>query len=107
MPLCCCVRCCCVAVLRFACVEVLGEFYGEAEGRLAAVFDEAAANTPAIIFLDEVDAIASTGGSGTVKHRGLHWSSCLSVVWSFCCFSLLMCSGHRVGIERSECIMFH
>ncbi|MCE2470027.1 MAG: CDC48 family AAA ATPase [Dehalococcoidia bacterium] len=38
--------------------EIIGKFYGESEERLRAVFEEAAARAPAIIFIDEIDAIA-------------------------------------------------
>ncbi|MGD1276764.1 MAG: CDC48 family AAA ATPase [Tepidisphaeraceae bacterium] len=38
--------------------EIMAKFYGESEGRLRAIFEEAAAHAPAIIFLDEIDAIA-------------------------------------------------
>ncbi|HHW18624.1 MAG TPA: CDC48 family AAA ATPase [Firmicutes bacterium] len=38
--------------------EIMGKFYGESEARLRAIFEEARANTPAIIFIDEIDAIA-------------------------------------------------
>jgi transitional endoplasmic reticulum ATPase len=38
--------------------EVMAKFYGESEGRLRAIFEEASAHAPAIIFLDELDAIA-------------------------------------------------
>ncbi|MFH1287499.1 MAG: CDC48 family AAA ATPase [bacterium] len=39
--------------------EVMGKFYGESEGRLRAVFEDAQKHAPAIIFIDEIDAIAS------------------------------------------------
>ena len=38
--------------------EIMAKFYGESEGRLRAIFEEASAHAPAIIFLDELDAIA-------------------------------------------------
>ena len=38
--------------------EVMGKFYGESEGRLRAVFEDAQKHAPAIIFIDEIDAIA-------------------------------------------------
>ncbi len=37
---------------------IMGKFYGESEERLRKVFSEAQANAPAIIFIDEIDAIA-------------------------------------------------
>ena len=38
--------------------EILGKMYGESEGRLRGVFEDAQAHAPAIIFIDEIDAIA-------------------------------------------------
>jgi transitional endoplasmic reticulum ATPase len=38
--------------------EIIHKFYGESEAKLRAVFDEARRNAPAIIFLDEIDAVA-------------------------------------------------
>lgn len=38
--------------------EIMGKFYGESEGRLREIFEEARANMPAILFIDEIDAIA-------------------------------------------------
>ena len=38
--------------------EIMGRYYGESEGRLREVFEEAAQNAPAIIFIDEIDSIA-------------------------------------------------
>ncbi len=38
--------------------EIIGKFYGESEGRLRKVFEEAQAHMPAILFIDEIDAIA-------------------------------------------------
>ncbi len=37
---------------------VVSKFYGESEERLRRIFDEARRNAPAIIFIDEIDAIA-------------------------------------------------
>ena len=39
--------------------EVVHKFYGESEAHLRALFEKASENAPAIIFLDEIDAIAS------------------------------------------------
>ena len=39
--------------------EVIHKFYGESEAHLRAIFEKAEENAPAIIFLDEIDAIAS------------------------------------------------
>lgn len=53
--------------------EIIGKFYGESEGRLREVFDEAKANTPAILFIDEIDSIApkreDMGGEKQVERR--------------------------------------
>jgi len=38
--------------------EIMSKFYGESEARLREVFREAEQNAPAIIFIDEIDAIA-------------------------------------------------
>ncbi len=38
--------------------EIMGRYYGESEGRLREVFEEAASQAPAIIFIDEIDSIA-------------------------------------------------
>ena len=39
--------------------EVIHKFYGESEAHLRAIFEKAQENAPAIVFLDEIDAIAS------------------------------------------------
>jgi len=39
--------------------EVIHKFYGESEAHLRAIFDKAGQNAPAIVFIDEIDAIAS------------------------------------------------
>jgi transitional endoplasmic reticulum ATPase len=53
--------------------EIMGKFYGESEGRLRGVFEEAQAHAPAIIFIDEIDAIApkreDMGGEKQVERR--------------------------------------
>ena len=38
--------------------EIMGSGYGESEKRLREVFEEASKNSPAIIFIDEIDSIA-------------------------------------------------
>ncbi|MEM1528595.1 MAG: CDC48 family AAA ATPase [Desulfurococcaceae archaeon] len=38
--------------------EIMSKFYGESEERLRKIFEEAQANAPAIIFIDEIDSIA-------------------------------------------------
>jgi transitional endoplasmic reticulum ATPase len=53
--------------------EIMGKFYGESEGRLRSVFEEAKNNSPAILFIDEIDAIApkreEMGGEKQVERR--------------------------------------
>ncbi|MDP2730173.1 MAG: CDC48 family AAA ATPase [Dehalococcoidales bacterium] len=53
--------------------EVMGKFYGESEARLRAVFEEAKSHAPAILFIDEIDAIApkreDMGGEKQVERR--------------------------------------
>ncbi|HVL88591.1 MAG TPA: CDC48 family AAA ATPase [Candidatus Thermoplasmatota archaeon] len=39
--------------------EIMSKFYGESEARLREVFEEAEQNAPAIVFVDEIDSIAS------------------------------------------------
>ncbi|ODS34281.1 MAG: transitional endoplasmic reticulum ATPase [Candidatus Scalindua rubra] len=38
--------------------EIMGKYYGESEARLRSIFEDAQANAPAIIFLDEIESIA-------------------------------------------------
>jgi transitional endoplasmic reticulum ATPase len=38
--------------------EVMGKYYGEAEGRLRAIFEKAAKAAPCIVFIDEIDSLA-------------------------------------------------
>jgi len=53
--------------------EIMGKFYGESEARLRSVFEEAKGNAPAILFIDEIDAIApkreEMGGEKQVERR--------------------------------------
>ncbi len=53
--------------------EIMGKFYGESEARLRTVFENAQKNAPAIIFIDEIDAIApkreDIGGEKQVERR--------------------------------------
>jgi transitional endoplasmic reticulum ATPase len=53
--------------------EIMGKFYGESEARLRSVFEDAQKNAPAIIFIDEIDAIApkreEMGGEKQVERR--------------------------------------
>jgi transitional endoplasmic reticulum ATPase len=38
--------------------EVMGKYYGEAEGRLRSLFEKAAKSAPCLIFIDEIDSLA-------------------------------------------------
>ena len=38
--------------------EIMSKFYGESEQRLREIFEEAKENSPSIIFIDEIDAVA-------------------------------------------------
>lgn len=53
--------------------EVMAKFYGESEQRLRNLFEDAKANAPAIVFIDEIDAIApkreELGGEKQVEKR--------------------------------------
>ena len=53
--------------------EIMGKFYGESEARLRGIFEEAEKKAPAIIFIDEIDAIApkreEMGGEKQVERR--------------------------------------
>ncbi|MHC1738686.1 MAG: CDC48 family AAA ATPase [Ignavibacteriaceae bacterium] len=53
--------------------EIMGKFYGESEGRIRKLFEEAQVHAPSIIFIDEIDAIApkreDMGGEKQVEKR--------------------------------------
>ena len=51
--------------------EIMSKYYGEAEKRLRQIFEEARKNAPAIIFFDELDALAPARqkASGDVEKR--------------------------------------
>lgn len=51
--------------------EIMRKFYGESEARLREVFEEAARHAPAILFIDEIDAVAPkrTEVAGEVEKR--------------------------------------
>ena len=42
--------------------EIMGSAYGESEGRLREIFEEAAKSSPSIVFIDEIDSIAPKRG---------------------------------------------
>ena len=51
--------------------EIISKYYGESEKQLREIFDDAASNAPAIIFVDELDSIAPKREdvSGEVERR--------------------------------------
>ena len=51
--------------------EIMSKYYGESEEQLRDVFDEAADNAPAVVFIDEIDSIAPRRSetSGDVERR--------------------------------------
>jgi len=51
--------------------EIMRKFYGESEAKLRDVFEEAARHAPAILFIDEIDAVAPkrTEVAGEVEKR--------------------------------------
>ena len=51
--------------------EIMGSAYGESEGKLRQVFEEAAKAAPSIVFIDEIDSIAPKRGqvSGEAEKR--------------------------------------
>jgi transitional endoplasmic reticulum ATPase len=51
--------------------DIMRKFYGESEARLREVFEEAARRAPAILFIDEIDAVAPKRAdvSGEVEKR--------------------------------------
>jgi len=51
--------------------EIISKYYGESEKQLREIFEEAASNSPAVIFIDELDSIAPKREdvSGEVERR--------------------------------------
>lgn len=51
--------------------EIMGKYYGEAEGRLREIFQKASKSTPCLIFIDEIDSLAPDRASveGEVEKR--------------------------------------
>lgn len=51
--------------------EIMSKYYGESEEQLREIFEEAEENTPAIVFIDEIDSIAPKRNdtSGDVERR--------------------------------------
>ena len=52
--------------------EIMSKMAGEAEANLRKAFEEAEKNSPAIIFIDELDAIGTKRGSGENETREVH-----------------------------------
>jgi transitional endoplasmic reticulum ATPase len=51
--------------------EIIGKYYGEAEGKLRQVFEKAAKSAPCLIFIDEIDALVPNRANveGEVEKR--------------------------------------
>lgn len=53
--------------------EIMAKYYGESEGKLRGIFESASDHAPAIVFLDEIDAIApkreEMGGDRQLERR--------------------------------------
>ncbi len=51
--------------------EIMSKFYGESEKKIREIFEDAEKNSPSIIFIDEIDAIAPKreDGNGEVEKR--------------------------------------
>ena len=51
--------------------EIMSKYYGESEQHLREIFDEAGENTPAVVFIDEIDSIAPSRDevTGEVERR--------------------------------------
>jgi len=45
--------------------EIMSKYYGESEKHIREIFEKASKNSPAIIFIDEIDSIAPKRGEGT------------------------------------------
>ncbi len=60
-----------VSYIAIAGPEIMGKYYGEAEGRLRGVFEKAAKSAPCLIFIDEIDSLVPDRGKveGEVEKR--------------------------------------
>ena len=58
--------------------EILSKWLGESEKRMAALFAEARSKTPAVLFFDEIEALASRRGASETTHTGPLVSTFLS-----------------------------
>jgi transitional endoplasmic reticulum ATPase len=56
--------------------EIMSKFYGESEARLREIFQQAQQNSPSIIFIDELDAIAPKREEVTAKWNAESSRSC-------------------------------
>ena len=56
--------------------EVLGGGFGESESRMRELFDRARQDSPAIIFIDEIDAIAPNASRSAGRWKSGSWPSC-------------------------------
>jgi len=52
--------------------EIMNKYYGETEAKLREIFKEAKDNSPSIIFIDEIDAIAPKRDLNTERERQTH-----------------------------------
>ncbi len=51
--------------------EVMGKYYGEAEGRLRSIFEKAAKAAPCIVFIDEIDSLAPIAPKWKAKSKNV------------------------------------
>jgi transitional endoplasmic reticulum ATPase len=60
-----------VSYIAIAGPEIMGKYYGEAEGRLRGVFEKASKSAPCLIFIDEIDSLVPDRGKveGEVEKR--------------------------------------
>ncbi|PZV12328.1 MAG: AAA family ATPase [Leptolyngbya sp.] len=60
-----------VSYIAIAGPEIIGKYYGEAEGRLRSIFEKAAKSAPCLIFIDEIDSLVPDRGKveGEVEKR--------------------------------------
>src|ERR1035438_7763270 len=63
--------------------EVMRKFYGESEAKLREVFEEAARHAPAILFIDEIDAVAPKRAQLTREVENRAFTPLLSLMDGF------------------------
>jgi transitional endoplasmic reticulum ATPase len=56
--------------------EIMRKFYGESEAKLREVFEEAARHAPAILFIDEIDAVAPKRTEVVAAPQSDGWFRC-------------------------------